>query len=81
MNRFPPAVIESGVILKTGPVTTSFGKRICLTATLRLLDVGQSFVIDTASHRSSVYTLASRAGIRICTEKTKDGHLRIQRVE
>lgn len=59
----------------------SYGTRVPLVDTLRKLQAGQSFVVDTHSGRSNALDTAPRLGIKLTTKRQEDGRFRIWRKE
>lgn len=61
---------------------TQHGVRISPTETLRKLEVGKSFTVDTDQHRRTVLAAAHRLGISVCSAKDENGNgFRIWRKE
>lgn len=60
--------IERGI-----PIPPKGGERTGLTATLRALDVGDSFLIANEKERLRALHFASRAGVKIATRKVEGG--------
>lgn len=80
-QRKPIAAIESGVEMRPCSTTTSFGKAISLTATIRALEPGQSFRLDDPQWRRRVTATASFVGVSVRTTKDDNGMLLVTRLD
>lgn len=74
------APIERGVLPLLRSKTTSFGKKISLSASIRALKEGESFQIDDFKWRRRVTATAHYLEIPVRTEKLDGGKLRVERV-
>lgn len=74
------APIESGIRVPIRSETTSFGKKISLSATIRALKQGQSFQIDQCEWRRRVTATAHFLKLKVKTQRLDDGKLRVIRL-
>lgn len=73
--------IDNGVPLPERGTVLSYGNRVPLVDTLRKLQAGQSFVVDTVKARIATLDTAHRLGIKVTTKRQEDGRYRIWRKE